>query len=109
MTDHIPSLLQRITALEREVEVELAKRRLELRFAVHQGKVRFEQAILAEHKALRTRLLRYVLDTRPVMLLAAPVIYAAMLPLALLDAFRSVYQATCFPVCGIERSAGMTS
>jgi hypothetical protein len=103
MTDQIPGLLQRIRALEDELELEFAKRRLELRFAVHEGKVRFEQAILARHRAMKTQLLRYVLTARPVMLLCAPLIYAMVVPLALLDLFLTLYQAVCFPVYGVEK------
>ena len=103
MKDHIPVLLQRIRALEDEVELEFAKRRLELSFAVHEGKVRFEQAMVARHRAMRTHLLRYVLTARPVMLLTAPLVYAMVVPLALLDLFLTVYQAVCFPVFGIEK------
>lgn len=35
--------------------------------------------------------------------LTAPVIYAMVIPIALLDLFFSVYQAICFPVYGIPR------
>jgi hypothetical protein len=101
MSDHIHRLLHRIRALEDELELELAKRRLELSFAIHDGKVRFEQAILARHRALRTHVVPYVLGARPVMLLTAPLIYALIVPLVLLDLFASVYQAICFPIYGI--------
>lgn len=103
MTDQIPGLLRRIRALEDEVELEFAKRRLELSFAVHEGKVRFEQAVLARHRALKSHLLRYVLTARPAMLLTAPLIYAMVVPLALLDLFLTLYQAACFPVYGIAK------
>jgi hypothetical protein len=36
-------------------------------------------------------------------LLTAPVIYALVLPLILLDAFLAIYQAVCFPVYGIPQ------
>jgi len=103
MNDPIAGLLQRIRALEDELELEFARRRLELRFAVHEGKVRFEQAILARHRAMRTDLLRYILTARPIMLLTAPFIYAMVLPFALLDLCLTLYQAVCFPVYGIEK------
>lgn len=103
MNDHLSGLLHRIRALEDEVETELAKRRLALRFAVHEGKVSFEEAVLARHRALKTRLLHYVLGARPAMLLTAPLIYAMVVPLAILDLFLTVYQAVCFPVYGIEK------
>ena len=103
MNERISALVQRIKALEDELEVELAHRRLELSFAVHEGKVHFEQAIIANHRALKTKLSRYVLEARPLMALSAPFIYAVALPFALLDLFVSLYQATCFPVYGIPK------
>jgi hypothetical protein len=36
--------------LEEELETELARRRIELRFVVRDGAIRFEQAIIARHK-----------------------------------------------------------
>lgn len=103
MPDQVGGLLQRIRALEDEVELELAKRRLELSFAVHEGKARFEQAVLVRHRALKTHVARYVLTARPVMLLTAPLIYGMLVPLALLDLFLTLYQAICFRVYGIEK------
>ena len=37
------------------------------------------------------------------MVLTAPVIYALIFPLILLDLFVSIYQAVCFPVYGIPK------
>jgi hypothetical protein len=103
MNDVLSGLLRRIRGLEDKAELELAKRRLEFSFAVHQGKVRFEQAILARHRAMKTHVLRYVLDARPVMLLTAPIVYAMVVPLVLLDLFLAQYQTICFRVYGIEK------
>ncbi len=103
MNAQIPGLLQRIRSLEDELEAEFAKRRLELSFAVREGKVRFEQAILARHRTLRTQLPRYVLAARPMTLLSAPLIYAMVVPLMLLDLSLTLYQAVCFRVYGIEK------
>ena len=35
--------------------------------------------------------------------LTAPVIYAGILPFALLDLFVGIYQAVCFPIYGIAK------
>ena len=48
-------------------------------------------------------LLRYVLGSRPLILLTAPVIYSMVLPLLLLDLLFSLYQLICFPVYGIVK------
>jgi hypothetical protein len=101
MNERISSLVQGIKALEAELEVELARRRIELNFVVHKGKVQFEQVVIARHRAVKMGLTRYVLRSRPLMVLSAPFIYSLILPFALLDAFVTSYQAVCFRVYGI--------
>jgi hypothetical protein len=90
-----------IHQLERELEVEFARRRLEFAFTVHDRSVRFEESVLRRHKAIRSHLLKYILGARPLMVLTAPVIYALIFPIVLLDAMLSLYQMICFPVYGI--------
>jgi len=101
--DEITRLAGSIRALERELEVALAKRRVELNYKVHDGIVQFEEAVIRRHHELKTRLLGYVLGARPAMVLSAPAIYALIVPLVLLDLFVAIYQSVCFPVYGIPR------
>ncbi len=103
MSIEITTLLERIRALEVELEAEMAKRRAELRVGLERGRVVFEQEILRRHRELKTRLSSYVLRARPMVVLTAPVIYAGIVPFALLDLFVTVYQRICFPAYGIER------
>ena len=103
MNERIAALTQGIRSLEAELEVELARRRIELNYVVDNGKVRFEQVMIARHRAAKTRTLDYILTARPLMLVTAPLIYALMLPLLVMDGFISVYQAACFPVYGIPK------
>lgn len=101
--DEITQLAASIRALERQFEAALARRRIELNYKVQDGIVHFEQVVVERHRLLRARLLKYVFDARPVMILSAPVIYSLIVPLALLDLFVIVYQGVCFPVYGIPR------
>jgi hypothetical protein len=101
--DEIIELAGSIRALERQLEIALARRRIELNYKVHDGVVHFEQAVIARHRLLKARLMRYILGARPAMILSAPAIYALIIPLLLLDLFVAVYQAACFPVYGIPR------
>jgi len=101
--DEITHLAVSIRALERQLEVALAKRRVELNYEVHDGVIRFEQVIVARHRLLKERLLNYVMGARLTMILSAPAIYALIIPLVLLDLFVWVYQVACFPVYGIPR------
>jgi hypothetical protein len=101
--DEIRKLAGSIHALERQLEAAIAERRLELNYTLEHGVARFEQALLARHRLLKMRLVHYVFGARPAMLLIAPVIYALIVPFVLLDLFIALYQAVCFPVCGIPR------
>jgi hypothetical protein len=101
MNERIEAIIGRIHQLESELEVEFARRRVELAFTVTRGVVRFEEHILKRHRELKTRLSAYILGARPLMILTAPIIYSVLVPFVILDLFVSVYQLTCFPVFGI--------
>ena len=101
--EEIAHLAASIRTLERELEAALAKRRVELNYKVQDGVVQFEHEVIERHRLLKARLLKYVFDARPAMILTAPAIYALIIPFALLDLFVALYQAVCFPVYGIPR------
>jgi hypothetical protein len=103
MNARIAELTAMIRRLEEDLEVEFAGRRLELAYSVKDGKVRFEEFVLKHHKKLRSRFLSYVLDARPLMVLTAPIIYAMIVPISLLDGLASLYQLACFAVYGVPR------
>lgn len=103
MNPHVAALIESIGALESELDAELAKRRAELRVGLERGRAVFEEEVLRRHRELRVHLLAYCLGARPLVILTAPVIYAMIVPLVLLDFFVSLYQAVCFPVYGIAK------
>ena len=79
MTPQIAELMEKIRFLQGELDVELAKRRAELRVGIEHGRI------------------------KPLVILTAPVIYAGIIPFLVLDLFVTVYQAVCFPIYGIAR------
>jgi hypothetical protein len=101
MNQRIADIGEQIRRLESELEAEFARRRMELAFTVKDRVVRFEEHVLKRHRELKTRLSRYVLGARPLLVLAAPLIYSLIVPFVLLDLFISVYQLVCFPLFGI--------
>jgi hypothetical protein len=103
MTPQIVALTEKIHELEAELDAELAKRRAELRVGIEKGRAFFEEEILRRHRELRTRLSTYILNARPMVVVTAPVIYALIVPLVLLDLFVTIYQAVCFPAYGIPK------
>jgi hypothetical protein len=101
--DEIRQLAGSIRALERQLEVMLAKRRVELNYEMRDGVAHFEHVVVAKHRLLKAHLLSYIFGARPAMILTAPAIYALIIPVLLLDLFVAVYQTVCFPVYGIPR------
>jgi hypothetical protein len=104
MNTDIAALVERIRGLENELETEFAKRREALRYRIVNRRAVFEQDVIRRHRELKAKLLRYLLEARPLAILTAPVIYALIVPFALLDLFVTIYQAVCFPVYGIAKA-----
>ena len=98
--DRLRALLEETRS---EIDRDLAERRERLRYRIERGRAVFDAEIREAHRAIRERLPGYVLHARLRVILTAPVIYALILPFALLDLFVAVYQAICFPVYGIAR------
>jgi hypothetical protein len=103
MTTQLDTLMEKLRSVEAEIEVELAKRREELRFHLEKRRIVFEQEVARLHKELKTRVSRYIIEADPLTVLTAPVIYSLIVPIALLDLSVMVYQAICFPVYRIPK------
>lgn len=96
-------LQRRIAELRAGLEAGVETRRQELRYRLERGRAIFEEEVRRRHLTLKIGLPSYLRRARPLVVLTAPLIYALILPLGLLDLFVSVYQAVCFPVYGIEK------
>jgi len=103
MATRIDDLLQHIAALERQIDLELARVSAEWRYRIEKGRVRFDREVRDTHRRLRRNLLRYLRESQLLSVLTAPVIYSMVVPIALLDVWVSVYQAICFRAYGIAR------
>ena len=95
MNDNMIALSQKIKALESELEAEIAIASNNLKFTLHGGKVKFEQAILEAHRALRTSTWRYFIGTTLLNLLVAPVIYPLIIPFVRPGANKCSDQCLC--------------
>ncbi len=102
-TTQLDALVEKLRQIDAEIEAEMTRRREELRFHLEKGRVVFEQEVLRVHREIRTRLSRYLLEARLLVVLTAPVIYALIVPILLLDIAVQLYQAVCFPVYRIPR------
>jgi hypothetical protein len=103
MTSPVDELLERIAALERELEEQLNRARDRWRYRIEAGRIRFERDARRAHERLRQSIPRFLRESSVGNLLTAPVIYSLLVPIALLDFWMSVYQAICFRVYGIAR------
>jgi hypothetical protein len=103
MNPPIDDLILRIKELQEELEVEFKKKREEFQFIIEKKRVRFAEEVARRQRRLKTGILRYLVRARLLNLMTAPVIYAGLVPFALLDLFLNLYQAVCFPIYGIPK------
>jgi hypothetical protein len=103
MTSQLAVLMEKMRSVEAEIETELARRQEELRFRFENSRIVFEDEALRVHRAIKTRVSRYLSQANPLVMLTAPVIYSLLIPIALLDIFVIIYQATCFPIYKIPQ------
>jgi hypothetical protein len=103
MTAQLDVLMDRLRSVEAEIEVELTKRREELRFRIENSRIIFEEQVLRAQRAIKIGLARYLRDANPLIALSAPVIYSLIIPIALADLWVMAYQAICFPIYKIPK------
>ncbi len=103
MASRMQEILDRIEALQDQLEEEIGKRREAFRYQIENGRIVFEEEARRRHRELRIRLLTFLRQTRPMVVLTAPVIYSLIVPFVILDLFVVIYQAICFPVYGIPK------
>jgi hypothetical protein len=99
----IDDLRERISQLERELELEFAQAREKWHYRIEAGRIRFEQEIRLAHARLRQSIPAFLRESSPLSLLSAPFIYSLIVPIALIDLWISVYQQICFRLYGIVR------
>lgn len=103
MNERIQALLARLEAAEEELRAALHEQQGRVLFRVRGKRVEFEAEVMARHRALRRRLLAWVLETRPQNFLTAPFVYGLIVPLAFLDLAVTLYQAVSFPIYRIAK------
>lgn len=103
MNNRISQIVEQIATLEAELGTLINDRENRLRYQIKGKRVVFEQAIHDAHQRVRLGVLRWLLTVRPQNYLTMPIIYGAVIPLALFDLAISLYQLVCFPVYRIAR------
>lgn len=103
MTARMKELAGEIVRLQAELDREIEQRRRALGWSIRQRMIRFEEGIVAQQRELRISVTRLLKQASPATIITAPIIYSMIVPLALLDAWASVFQAICFRAYGIPR------
>ena len=99
MKQHIDELLARIETLQNELEEEYRQAREDW----EQRKQELADEFLRQQRRYKTGLFRFLLRSRLLVILSAPVIYAGWIPFLLIDLFVTTYQAICFPIYRIPK------
>lgn len=103
MTNRVRQILNEISALEGELRAALTDREHEVHFEIRGKRVRFERSVREAHLKLRKRLTRWLMESSLRAILSIPFIFAMVVPLGLLDASFTLYQAICFRLYRIAR------
>lgn len=103
MTQRLNELVEQIVRLQSDLDREIEARRKRLGWSLKAGFIEFEQGIAMEHRRLKMGVGRFLARSSLRTILVSPVIYAMIVPLALLDVSMTLYQAICFRAYGIAR------
>jgi hypothetical protein len=103
MNPIISELLVRIQHMESEIELEMKRKRAELQADFEETRVRFEREVLEQQRHFKTGVIAYLLTANLLSVLTAPVIYALLFPMLLLDLSITIYQHICFRAYGLAR------
>ena len=103
MNERIRHLLDQLAAIENELNTALHEHESDLTFHIKGKRVEFERSIRAAHIKLKTGFFRWLVSNRPQNLITGPIIYGMIVPLAIMDLFATLYQATCFPIYRVAK------
>ena len=99
MNRNIDDLLARIRELQDQLEEEYRQTRED--WAMKKAELAEEFA--RQQRRYKTGLFRFLIRSRLLVILSAPVIYAGWIPFLLMDLFVSIYQLVCFPIYRIPK------
>ncbi|MGO4872626.1 MAG: hypothetical protein ACLPGW_18815 [Roseiarcus sp.] len=103
MTLRMQELAGEIVRLQDELNREIEARREALGWRLEKGLVEFEHSVTIAHRRLRLGVAAFLAQSPMLFVLTAPVIYSLIVPLVLIDAWASLYQAICFRVYRIPQ------
>lgn len=98
----LDDLLDRLRKLEEEFERKVDDQRAAFRYQLRDGRVEFEKSIVAEHRRIRRSAILFLRESPAGALVAAPFVYALIVPFVALDLGIWLFQRICFSVWDIE-------
>ena len=101
--DIVDQLIEKIRRLEKELRYELQSKQEEFLYRIDRNKVRFEKEARKQHRKLKKKIHRFLLESPLLHYLTTPIIWSVILPAIVLDVFVSAYQFICFPVYKIPK------
>lgn len=99
----IARIQEKLAELEAAIERELEEGRRRFRYRVIRRRVRFEREMVEVHRRLRQGIGRFLAESGVLGLLASPLVYALLVPLAMLDLLALLFVHVAFPVYGIPK------
>jgi hypothetical protein len=102
MGDDVRELIDRLREIEDALESQIEARRKEFGYELRKRKAVFEKSVVAQHREIKTGILRFLKHSPILSILTAPFIYGLIFPMALLDLSVCLFQVICFPVWGMS-------
>jgi len=99
----IDDLIEQARSIEQDLQAEFDKKRDDARVAMAAERLRFSEGVAALQRKPPVGSLRYIAGTSLLNLLAMPVIWLMLIPMALLDLLLGLYQVVCFSAYRIPR------
>ncbi len=98
MSEKIKKIVEEIEILEEKLKKEIATQEGHIAYKIENGRVNFEQDILALQKENMKKVMAYLKEIPFLHLISSPIIYMMVLPALLFDVMLFIYQQVVFRV-----------
>ena len=101
VNDRVRRLLAQISELEEELQAALVEQQASLRYRIEGTRILFERNIREAQRRLKTGLFRWLGQSSPRNVATAPVIYAMIVPLAVMSSLGNVRTGSASRLTGV--------
>ncbi|MBU0675713.1 MAG: hypothetical protein KJ950_13815 [Proteobacteria bacterium] len=101
--NNIHEIIEQIKILEKRLSTEIQKKQQEFYYIIQDKKIYFQETTRQYHRSLTTSIPAYITQASLLNILTGPLVWACLIPAALLDLFVSIFQAFSFPIYGIPK------